>query len=158
MFEVLASNELKFPSSPNPSNSDGSTSDRPHRLCFKLLQRYGGKVLHLKHPVFVMAGFGPKTRQLSPLEMIISCAVCQKPYTEIYDTKDNNRGLRQGSDPQDGRIPKLWLTECAHLTCGKHLEGGGTSTRGEATLHCSILATSSFVAISTEIHHQKKRT
>ncbi|KAL8914418.1 MAG: hypothetical protein Q9171_000923 [Xanthocarpia ochracea] len=34
-------------------------------------------------------------------------------------------GLHQGTDNTNGAITKLWLTECAHVTCAKHLEGGG---------------------------------
>ena len=26
-------------------------------------------------------------------------------------------------------VTKLWLTECAHLTCANHLEGGGRNAR-----------------------------
>ncbi|KAL8857318.1 MAG: hypothetical protein Q9178_006084 [Gyalolechia marmorata] len=43
----------------------------------------------------------------------------------VYAQHDNNEGLHQGTDNTNGAITKLWLTECAHVTCAKHLEGGG---------------------------------
>ncbi|KAL8674282.1 MAG: hypothetical protein Q9168_001349 [Polycauliona sp. 1 TL-2023] len=59
------------------------------------------------------------------MDCILSCSVCQDTLSTIYAQHDNNDGLRQGTDDTDGTITKLWLTECAHLTCAKHLDGGG---------------------------------
>lgn len=62
----------------------------------------------------------------TPLDLIFSCAVCQDTVTEIYaEAQEDNSGLRIDPDTDKGIVVKLWLTECAHLTCGKHLEGGG---------------------------------
>ncbi|KAI9874534.1 MAG: hypothetical protein M1830_009644 [Pleopsidium flavum] len=66
-----------------------------------------------------------QSRGLSPLEVIFSCGVCQDTLKTIYSEPDNNSGLRNTADSTKGTVVKLWLTECAHLTCGKHLEGGG---------------------------------
>ncbi|KAI9827059.1 MAG: hypothetical protein M1819_007051 [Sarea resinae] len=63
--------------------------------------------------------------ELKPHDLIFSCHVCQDSLHEIYKELDHNEGLRDGPDSSQGRVIKLWLTECAHLTCGKHLENGG---------------------------------
>ena len=62
---------------------------------------------------------------LAPLDIILSCSICQQPFPAIYADDDELRGLRKSDGPQDGRVTKLWLTECCHLSCGKHFEGGG---------------------------------
>ena len=66
--------------------------------------------------------------QFSPVDIVLRCTICQKTLSTIYADDDRNNGLRKDSqDPHNGKITKLWLTECAHLTCGKHLPGGGES-------------------------------
>ncbi|KAI9712531.1 MAG: hypothetical protein M1812_006840 [Candelaria pacifica] len=65
------------------------------------------------------------SRDLAPLDLIFSCGVCQDTITEIYAESQDHNGLRTKPGSDEGDIVKLWLTECAHLTCGKHLEGGG---------------------------------
>ncbi|KAL8695311.1 MAG: hypothetical protein Q9218_000210 [Villophora microphyllina] len=69
------------------------------------------------------------TRQQLPgiIDLVLSCSICQDTLSSIYATSDIDRGLRQGLDLSSGSINKLWLTECAHIICGKHLEGGGVS-------------------------------
>lgn len=62
---------------------------------------------------------------LSAADIVLSCTICQETLSSIYSQHDGNHGLRKNDDPHNGTITKLWLTECAHLTCGKHLEGGG---------------------------------
>lgn len=63
--------------------------------------------------------------KMLPMDIILGCTICQKSLSSIY-TEDHNDGLRRdGMNAEDGTIPKLWLTECAHLTCAKHFEGGG---------------------------------
>ena len=64
--------------------------------------------------------------QLSPADIVLSCTICQETLSSIYTDNDQHNGLRKDNeDPRDSKITKLWLTECAHLTCGKHLPGGG---------------------------------
>ncbi len=63
-----------------------------------------------------------------PVEIIFSCAVCQATISEIYQNPEGDKGFRDGEHAGiEKPVTKLWLTECAHLTCGKHLEGGGKS-------------------------------
>lgn len=70
--------------------------------------------------VDIMMQYGPNA-----LEIITSCNVCQKLLRDIYADNDGNDGLRTTQDPNHGIVTKLWMTECGHLTCGKHLEGAG---------------------------------
>ena len=66
--------------------------------------------------------------QLSPVDIVLSCTICQETLSTIYADNSQINGLhKDGKDPRDSKITKLWLTECAHLTCGKHLLGGGES-------------------------------
>ncbi|KAL9596416.1 MAG: hypothetical protein Q9219_005800 [cf. Caloplaca sp. 3 TL-2023] len=58
------------------------------------------------------------------VDLIISCSICQQTLSAVYAELDGTDGLRQGPDHTNGSVTKLWLTECAHITCGKHLEGG----------------------------------
>ncbi|KAL8660039.1 MAG: hypothetical protein Q9226_000117 [Calogaya cf. arnoldii] len=66
-------------------------------------------------------------RQSRPetVDFILSCSICQDTLSTIYGRDRNRDGLHQGTDNTDGAINKVWLTECAHVTCAKHLEGGG---------------------------------
>ncbi|KAF1810287.1 hypothetical protein P152DRAFT_107272 [Eremomyces bilateralis CBS 781.70] len=58
-----------------------------------------------------------------PLELIFSCSICNKTLTEVYEAID---AQRDGSvNPAYDIATKLWFTECAHITCSEHLEGGG---------------------------------
>lgn len=66
--------------------------------------------------------------QFSPADIVLSCTICQETLSTIYADDERNNGLhKDGKNPHNGKITKLWLTECAHLTCGKHLPGGGKS-------------------------------
>ena len=62
---------------------------------------------------------------LSYHDMVFSCSVCHKTLSEIYPDGDNQSGLHHEPDQPTGRIVKLYLTECAHVVCAEHLEGGG---------------------------------
>jgi hypothetical protein len=59
-------------------------------------------------------------------DIIFACTICQATLDQIYEHPESTKGLRDGRSPVDRPVCKLWLTECGHLTCGKHLEGGGT--------------------------------
>ncbi|KAL8802570.1 MAG: hypothetical protein Q9182_003735 [Xanthomendoza sp. 2 TL-2023] len=58
------------------------------------------------------------------IDFIFSCSICQATLSAVYATHDDD-GLRRSADNSDGSIIRLWLTECAHITCAKHLDGGG---------------------------------
>ncbi len=64
-----------------------------------------------------------------PLELIVfSCGVCQAVLPEVYATKENNKGFHSDSGGENGVVSKLWIAECSHIMCGKHLPGGGEGT------------------------------
>lgn len=62
---------------------------------------------------------------LSPQDIIFSCGICQATIAEVYANKESNRGFHSGSGDDEGIVTKFWISECAHITCGKHLQGGG---------------------------------
>lgn len=64
-------------------------------------------------------------QELSLRDIIFSCGVCQATINEVYATKESDRGFNRGDDGDDGIVAKLWITECSHITCAKHLPGGG---------------------------------
>ena len=60
------------------------------------------------------------------LEAIFSCGICFASYSDIY--KEDDPFVDTLNNPilsLRGTVPKLWLTSCGHIICGKHLEGGG---------------------------------
>lgn len=66
-------------------------------------------------------------RDLDPRDIIFSCSICHATVSDIYKNPESNKGLSDGRGPDERDVTKFFLTECAHLTCGKHLQGGGTS-------------------------------
>ena len=62
---------------------------------------------------------------LSLPELIFSCGTCQASISEIYATPEDNKGFSSGSDDGNGIVTRLWIAECSHVTCDKHLSGGG---------------------------------
>ena len=58
-------------------------------------------------------------------DMVFSCCVCHKTLSEIYDDGDHQSGMHHEPNQPTGRIVKLYLTECTHVVCAQHLEGGG---------------------------------
>ena len=69
--------------------------------------------------------------QQSPLalDLVLSCSICQESLSSIYAGEDEAHALRTSTNARNERVTKFWLTDCAHLVCGKHLEGGGESLR-----------------------------
>ena len=66
---------------------------------------------------------------VTPQDIIFSCCICQATLSEVYDERDQYIGLHHEPGQPTGRITKLYLTECAHVVCAKHLEGGGKCRR-----------------------------
>ena len=58
-------------------------------------------------------------------EIVFSCSVCQATVSDVYATVESNHGFHSGSGDKDGIVTKLWIGECSHITCAKHLENGG---------------------------------
>ena len=71
---------------------------------------------------------GTGHREILPVEVIFSCSICHSTLREIYENAELDKGFRDGNDSEQQNeqlVTKLWLVECSHLVCGKHLEGGG---------------------------------
>jgi len=61
-----------------------------------------------------------------PLEEIVfSCSVCQATPSEIYRSKQSNEGFHSGPGDEEGVVTQLWIADCSHVFCSKHLDGGG---------------------------------
>lgn len=58
-------------------------------------------------------------------EIIFSCNTCQATVSDVYATKEDNHGFYGGSGNDDGIVTKMWIADCSHITCAKHLENGG---------------------------------
>jgi hypothetical protein len=58
-------------------------------------------------------------------DIVFSCEICHATIPEIYASPESNRGIHGGSREEQGIVTKLWITDCAHVTCTKHLNGGG---------------------------------
>ena len=63
-----------------------------------------------------------------PIEVIFSCQICYTPISEVYKDLEYDKGFRdkEGSFSEQP-ITRLWLADCCHVICGKHLEGGGNT-------------------------------
>lgn len=82
-------------------------------------------------------------------ELIFSCGICQATVSEVYATPESNKGFHSGSSDDDGIVTRLWIAECSHVSCGKHLAGGGgsrrigsmnTADRLDQLLHSTLMA------------------
>lgn len=69
-----------------------------------------------------------QSHNFNPLDIIFSCHVCGETLDSIYSEPDDGKGLRLMLGAENGAVVKLVLTECSHLTCVKHLEGGDSNT------------------------------
>ncbi|KAI4842552.1 hypothetical protein E4T44_07243 [Aureobasidium sp. EXF-8845] len=67
-----------------------------------------------------MAAETDPTKPLQPLDLIFSCNICHESIRDISSPVQETRELEGARKP----AAKLWMTECAHLICAKHLEGG----------------------------------
>jgi hypothetical protein len=76
-----------------------------------------------------LANIASTSRDLDLPEVIFSCGICQATPSEIYRSHERNKGFHSGSSDDDGVVTRLWISECMHVTCGKHLPGGGMYSR-----------------------------
>ncbi|USW58736.1 hypothetical protein Slin15195_G120550 [Septoria linicola] len=66
---------------------------------------------------------GSKYTPPSLEEIIFSCGICQATVSELYPPDADNPHSHSGDD--DGMGTKLWIANCVHIFCGRHLDGGG---------------------------------
>lgn len=62
---------------------------------------------------------------IAPYEIVFSCSLCQKTITDLYTKSHSNKSPNDVPDSLETETTKLWMTECGHVTCGEHFEGGG---------------------------------
>ncbi|KAK5116620.1 hypothetical protein LTR62_007294 [Meristemomyces frigidus] len=73
----------------------------------------------------INASSGGEATEDIPLEyFVFSCGICQATLPEIYATTDSNQGFHSGSGDDEGIVTKMWIADCSHIFCGKHLSGG----------------------------------
>jgi len=61
---------------------------------------------------------------LSPYEVIFSCSICQ---ATVRDLECGTARSELNDGRTNGSAPRLWLTECGHISCSEHFEDGGRS-------------------------------
>ncbi|KAH6639805.1 hypothetical protein C7974DRAFT_139167, partial [Boeremia exigua] len=62
----------------------------------------------------------------SALNFIYSCSICGVTFADRYEGHNETvQGLSDGINPKDRLVTKLFLSDCCHVFCGEHLEGGG---------------------------------
>ncbi|KAK6440938.1 hypothetical protein LTR95_002832 [Oleoguttula sp. CCFEE 5521] len=61
---------------------------------------------------------------LDVLEIVFSCGVCQATVSDVYANRESNKGFHSNSGDDDGVVTRMWIADCTHLFCGKHLPGG----------------------------------
>lgn len=61
---------------------------------------------------------------LTVQEIIFSCGICQATLRDLYPPRGPSDS-RSGSSDDDGLTTRLWVLTCTHITCSKHLDGGG---------------------------------
>ncbi|KAK6440124.1 hypothetical protein LTR95_003643 [Oleoguttula sp. CCFEE 5521] len=64
------------------------------------------------------------THDLDVLEIVFSCGICQATVSEVYASRESNKGFHSNSGDDDGVVTRMWIADCTHLFCSKHLLGG----------------------------------
>lgn len=68
----------------------------------------------------------PPEQGISPLNFIYACSICCASFADIYEGhRETVQGFSDGINPKERLVTRLYLANCCHVFCGKHLEGGG---------------------------------
>jgi hypothetical protein len=118
-----------------------SNYTRNFRDDFTASQEYFHRIpwyLHQHDRIAAMSPVEPTSdassaQSLTLPELIFSCGICQATVSEVYATPESNKGFHSGSGDDDGIVTRLWIAECSHVSCGKHLAGGGVLRRVNGT-------------------------
>ena len=98
---------------------------------------------------------------LSAANIYLSCMICQETLSEIYPENGKGEGhCSDGHPTESAKIPKLWLTECAHITCRRHLERKGKQRAFLSTLSTRILPLKHYaleVFLSVKLKNLRRR-
>ncbi|KAF2709276.1 hypothetical protein K504DRAFT_431651 [Pleomassaria siparia CBS 279.74] len=66
-----------------------------------------------------------KPEGVTPLDVIFSCHICSATCAEVYaGHHETVQGFTDGINPKERLVTKLFLTQCCHVVCSKHLENG----------------------------------
>ncbi|CAK4034799.1 5-methyltetrahydropteroyltriglutamate--homocysteine methyltransferase [Lecanosticta acicola] len=76
---------------------------------------------------------------VSTLDLVFACAVCQRTVSEAYATDAHEHGLHSGDGEEEGAVTKMWIADCSHVFCGKHLEGGGIPFHPAGIEHAEVV-------------------
>lgn len=73
-----------------------------------------------------MSADAPSVTLLEPYDIIFSCSVCFRTVSDAYNAAAKTTEALTGTSTVAGHGPiRLWLTDCGHVSCATHLEGGG---------------------------------
>lgn len=68
----------------------------------------------------------PQEQETSPLDFIYACSVCCATCADTYKGHNETvQGLSDGINTKERLVTRLYLGNCCHVFCAKHLEGGG---------------------------------
>lgn len=56
-------------------------------------------------------------------EIIFSCGICQATVSDLYPSDADDPHSHSGDE--NGMGTKLWIANCVHIFCARHLDGGG---------------------------------
>lgn len=108
---------------------------------FTALKTLSHQQFPFKHPSSAAPANMPSRRrstderskyEASALDCIFACGVCQATVPEVY-SEGHSHGLNSGDSHQEAAVTKIWIADCSHVFCGKHLEGGGQSLEHTST-------------------------
>jgi hypothetical protein len=69
---------------------------------------------------------GPMEQNVTALNFIYACSICCTSFADVYEGKNETvRGLSDGINPKERIVTRLFLSNCCHVFCSNHLEGGG---------------------------------
>lgn len=65
-----------------------------------------------------------------PIDVIFNCILCNATLPDVYKDAELDKGFRDANDATHQEpVTRMWLAECTHFFCGRHLEGGGMPAR-----------------------------
>ncbi|KAF1849652.1 uncharacterized protein K460DRAFT_421842 [Cucurbitaria berberidis CBS 394.84] len=68
----------------------------------------------------------PPEQGVAPLNFIYACSICCASFADAYEGHHETvQGLSDGVNPTERLVTRLFLSDCCHVFCSKHLEGGG---------------------------------
>ncbi|KAL6158736.1 hypothetical protein ACJQWK_03703 [Exserohilum turcicum] len=84
------------------------------------------------HKMSAVAEKGPADLGAAPLNFIYACSLCGASFADVYEGHNETvRGLSDGINPKQRLVTRLFLSNCCHVFCSSHLEGGGPPFHSE---------------------------